>query len=166
MKPGDVLYMPRGFYHEAATLAGHSLHLTIGLYPATWIATSAASMAATRLLTLQAAWKIDTEGAFAARTEIAMIKYHGATVMHDVLDRAIQIHGALGFTDDMPLSEMYKWSRAARLYDGPDEVHKVTVAKRILKNYEPHDIPSDHVPTRREAAIAKYGELLDTLALA
>jgi acyl-CoA dehydrogenase len=131
-----------------------------------WIATSAASMAATRLLTLHAAWKIDTEGAFAARTEIAMIKYHGATVMHDVLDRAIQIHGALGFTDDMPLSEMYKWSRAARLYDGPDEVHKVTVAKRMLKNYEPREIPSDHVPTRREAAIAKYGELLDTLALA
>jgi acyl-CoA dehydrogenase len=131
-----------------------------------WIATSAAAMEATRLLTLKAAWKIDNEGAYAARTEIAMIKYHGAVVMHEVLDKAIQIHGALGFTEDMPLAEMYKWSRAARLYDGPDEVHKVTVAKRILKNYEPHDIPSDHVPTRREAAIAKYGELLDHLAVA
>jgi acyl-CoA dehydrogenase len=130
-----------------------------------WVATSAAAIEAARLLTLKAAWKIDQEGASAARTEIAMIKYHGATVMHDVLDKAIQVHGALGFTTDMPLEEMYKWSRAARLYDGPDEVHKVTVAKRILKGYEPHDIPSDHVPTRREAALAKYGELLDNLAL-
>jgi acyl-CoA dehydrogenase len=130
-----------------------------------WVATSAAAIEAARLLTLKAAWKIDQEGASAARTEIAMIKYHGATVMHEVLDKAIQVHGALGFTTDMPLEEMYKWSRAARLYDGPDEVHKVTVAKRILKGYEPHDIPSDHVPTRREAALAKYGELLDNLAL-
>jgi acyl-CoA dehydrogenase len=130
-----------------------------------WVATSAAAIEAARLLTLNAAWKIDTEGASAARTEIAMIKYHGATVMHEVLDKAIQVHGSLGFTTDMPLEEMYKWSRAARLYDGPDEVHKVTVAKRILREYEPHDIPSDHVPTRRDAAIAKYGELLDSLAL-
>jgi acyl-CoA dehydrogenase len=130
-----------------------------------WVATSAAAIEAARLLTLHAAWKIDTEGAYAARTEISMIKYHGATVMHEVLDKAIQVHGALGFTNDMPLEEMYRWSRAARLYDGPDEVHKVGVAKRILRNYEPRDVPSDHVPTRREAAIAKYGELLDTLAL-
>jgi acyl-CoA dehydrogenase len=131
-----------------------------------WIADSAASMAAARLLTLHAAWKMDQVGASNARTEIAMIKYHGATVMHDVLDRAIQLHGSLGFSTDMPLEEMYRWSRAARFYDGPDEVHKVTVAKRILREYEPHDIPSDHIPTRREAAIAKYGELLDTLAMA
>jgi acyl-CoA dehydrogenase len=130
-----------------------------------WVATSAAAIEAARLLTLNAAWKIDKEGASAARTEIAMIKYHGAAVMHEVLDKAIQVHGALGFTTDMPLEEMYKWSRAARFYDGPDEVHKVTVAKRILRGYEPHDIPSDHIPTRREAAIAKYGELLDNLAL-
>jgi acyl-CoA dehydrogenase len=130
-----------------------------------WVATSAAAIEAARLLTLNAAWKIDQEGASAARTEIAMIKYHGAAVMHEVLDKAIQVHGALGFTTDMPLEEMYKWSRAARFYDGPDEVHKVTVAKRILRGYEPHDIPSDHIPTRREAAIAKYGELLDNLAL-
>jgi acyl-CoA dehydrogenase len=131
-----------------------------------WVATSAAAIESARLLTLHAAWKIDQVGASGARTEIAMIKYHGATVMHEVLDKAIQVHGALGFTTDMPLEEMYKWSRAARLYDGPDEVHKVTVARRILKGYEPHEIPSEHVPTRREAAIAKYGELLDTLALA
>jgi acyl-CoA dehydrogenase len=122
-----------------------------------WIADSAAAMEAARLLTLKAAWKMDREGAKAARTEIAMIKYHGATVMHDVLDRAIQIHGSLGFSTDMPLEEAYRWARAARFYDGPDEVHKVTVAKRILRDYEPRDIPTDHVPTRRAAAQEKYG---------
>jgi acyl-CoA dehydrogenase len=130
-----------------------------------WVATSAAEIESARLLTLHAAWRIDQVGASAARTEIAMIKYHGAKVMHDVLDRAIQVHGSLGFTTDMPLEEMYKWSRAARFYDGPDEVHKVTVAKRILRQYQPSEIPTDHVPTRREAAIAKYGDLLDRLAL-
>jgi acyl-CoA dehydrogenase len=131
-----------------------------------WVADCAASIEAARLLTLKAAWKMDQEGASAARTEIAMIKYHGAAVMHDVLDKAIQVHGSLGFTTDMPLEEMYRWSRAARFYDGPDEVHRVTVAKRILRGYQPHDVPSEHVPTRREAAIARYGELLDALAVA
>jgi acyl-CoA dehydrogenase len=131
-----------------------------------WIADSAAAIEAARLLTLKAAWKMDQEGASAARTEIAMIKYHGAVVMHEVLDKAIQIHGSLGFSTDMPLEEMYRWSRAARFYDGPDEVHRVTVARRILRGYEPHDIPSEHIPTRREAAIARYGELLEHLALA
>lgn len=129
-----------------------------------WIADSAAAMEAARLLTLKAAWKIDREGAKAARTEIAMIKYHGAAVMHDVLDRAIQIHGSLGFSVDMPLEEMYRWARASRLYDGPDEVHRVTVAKRILRAYEPREVPTEHVPSRRERALAKYGEALAGLA--
>lgn len=130
-----------------------------------WIATSAAAIQAARLLTLQAAWKIDQVGASGARQEIAMIKYHGAKVMHEVLDQAIQIHGALGFSTDMPLEEMYRWSRAARLYDGPDEVHKVSVARRILKNYDPVDIPTDHVPTRRAAALEKYGARLAELGV-
>ena len=94
-----------------------------------------------------------------------MIKYHGADVMHDVLDRAIQVHGSLGFSSDMPLEAMYRWARAARLYDGPDEVHKVSVARRILRGYEPADVPTEHVPTRRAAALAKYGHLLDAAAL-
>ncbi|HEX3910418.1 MAG TPA: acyl-CoA dehydrogenase family protein [Solirubrobacteraceae bacterium] len=119
-----------------------------------WIADSAAAMEAARLMTLKAAWKIDQVGARGARTEIAMIKFFGATVMHDVLDRAIQIHGSLGFSSDLPLEQMYRWSRAARLYDGPDEVHRVTVARRILRDYEPHEVPSEHVPTRREQALA------------
>jgi acyl-CoA dehydrogenase len=120
-----------------------------------WVADSAAAMEAARLLTLKAAWTIDQVGASGARTEIAMIKYFGATVMHDVLDRALQIHGSLGYSTDMPIEQMYRWARAARLYDGPDEVHRVTVARRILRGYEPHDLPSEHVPTRRAAALER-----------
>lgn len=84
------------------------------------------------MMTLQAAWKIDQDGAQAARNEIAMIKYHGAGVMHEVIDRAIQVHGSPGFSTDMPLEQMYRWARASRFYDGPDEVHGMTVARRIL----------------------------------
>jgi acyl-CoA dehydrogenase len=127
----------------------------------TWIADSKASIEAMRLLTLQAAWTIDQKGASGARTEIAMIKYWGATIMHDVLDKAIQIHGSLGYSTDLPLEQMYRWSRAARLYDGPDEVHRVTVARHVLREYEPHDVPTEHIPTRREEALSRYGALID-----
>ncbi|MCW2992846.1 MAG: acyl-CoA dehydrogenase domain protein [Conexibacter sp.] len=130
-----------------------------------WVADSIAAIESMRLLTLNAAWKIDQVGASNARQEIAMIKYAGAPAMHDVLDRAIQIHGALGFSGDMPLEHMYRWARASRLYDGPDEVHKVAVAKRILRGYEPHDLPSEHVPTRRAAALEKYAEQLERLGV-
>jgi acyl-CoA dehydrogenase len=125
-----------------------------------WIADSAAAMEAARLMTLKAAWTIDRVGAAGARTEIAMIKYFGATVMHDVLDRAIQIHGSLGFSTDLPLEQMYRWSRAARLYDGPDEVHRVTVSRRILRGYEPREVPTEHIPTRRARAQQTHGPLL------
>jgi acyl-CoA dehydrogenase len=113
-----------------------------------------------RLLTLKAAWLIDTYGNKHARTEIAAIKVAAPEVALKVIDRAIQIHGSLGFSTDMPLEEAYRWARAARFYDGPDEVHKVTVARRILRDYEPRDLPTDHVPTRREAALAKYGTVV------
>ncbi|MBV8386573.1 MAG: acyl-CoA dehydrogenase family protein [Acidimicrobiia bacterium] len=126
-----------------------------------WIADSAAEMQAARLLTLHAAWKMDQEGSSKARVEIAMIKYFGATVLYNVIDRAIQIHGALGYSTDLPLEAMYRHARAARLYDGADEVHRVTVARQILKRYEPHDMPSEHIPTRREAAKQKFAALLD-----
>ena len=129
-----------------------------------WVADSAAAIEAFRLLTLKAAWTIDRHGSSGARTEIAMIKYWGGPIMHDVIDRAIQVHGSLGYCDDMPLEQMYRWARAARLYDGPDEVHKVSVARRILRGYEPHETPTDHIPSRRERAIEKYGEALDALA--
>src|SRR6202041_2466034 len=82
-----------------------------------WIADSKAEMHAARLMTLHAAWKMDQVGASASRDEIAMIKYYGASVLHNVIDRSIQTHGALGYSTDMPLERMYRWARAARIYD-------------------------------------------------
>jgi acyl-CoA dehydrogenase len=128
-----------------------------------WVADSMAEMTAARLMTLQAAWKMDQVGASGARVEIAMIKYYGATVLYNVIDRAIQTHGALGFSTDLPLEHMYRAARAARIYDGPDEVHKVTVARKTLKDYKPVDVPTEHIPTRRVAAQAKFAEALEHL---
>jgi len=130
-----------------------------------WIADSAAQMSAARLMTLHAAWKIDREGAAAARKEIGMIKFFGATVLHDVIDRALQIHGSLGYSTDLPLEAMYRHARAGRIYDGPDEAHRSSVARQILSNYEPPPglVPTEHVPTRREAARIKFAELLETV---
>lgn len=130
-----------------------------------WVADSYAEMMAARLMTLYAAWKMDQEGAQAARLEIAAIKFYGAKVLHDVIDRAIQVHGSLGFSTDMPLEHMYRAARAARIYDGPDEVHRQTVARQILKRYGRVDVPSEHVPTRRAAAVAKFASLLDDMAI-
>jgi acyl-CoA dehydrogenase len=100
-----------------------------------WIAESRASIEAARLLVLHAAWTIDTRGIAAARESISLIKFHVAGVMQEVVDRAIQVHGALGISDDTVLSWFYRQERAARIYDGPDEVHKAVVAKRILKQH-------------------------------
>ena len=100
-----------------------------------WIAESRAEINAARLLVLQAAWKIDKEGAYAARVEISTIKFFVANVLQQVVDRAIQAHGALGMTDDTPLSYWYRHERAARIYDGPDEVHKWVVARQVLQQY-------------------------------
>jgi acyl-CoA dehydrogenase len=135
-----------------------------------WIAESYAEMNAARLLTLQAAWKMDQLHAAGkhysdARIEIAVIKFWGARVMYNVIDRAIQIHGSLGYTTDLPLESMYRAARAARIYDGPDEVHKVTVARQVLKGYRPSDPPVEHIPTRRAAALEKYAGYLDELAV-
>lgn len=129
-----------------------------------WIADSAAEMHAARLMTLHAAWKIDREGARAARQEIGMIKYFGAQVLYNVIDRAIQVHGALGFSTDLPLESMYRNARAARIYDGADEVHRMTVARRILAEYEPREVPSEHMPTRRREAAERFADLIDVAA--
>ena len=99
-----------------------------------WIADSAAEIHACRLMTLDAAYKID--GGDEARVEVSVIKYYAARVLHDVIDRAIQVHGARGLTDETPLAEMYANARAARIYDGPDEVHRMVVSRRILKEFE------------------------------
>jgi acyl-CoA dehydrogenase len=130
-----------------------------------WIAESAAQMQAARLMTLNAAWKMDTEGVSAARREISLIKFFGAGVLHDVVDRALQVHGSLGYSTDMPLEAMYRYARGARFYDGPDEVHRESVARQILRGYEPAPggVPTEHVPTRREAARAKFADLLEAV---
>ena len=99
-----------------------------------WIADSAAGIQASRLMTLDAARKID-EGD-EARVDVSLIKFFAAQVLHDVIDRAIQVHGARGLTDETPLGAMYAMARGARIYDGPDEVHRMVVARRILKEFE------------------------------
>lgn len=100
-----------------------------------WIAESRAEINASRLLVLQAAEKVQREGSRAAREEISIIKFYVANVLQKVLDRAIQTHGALGLTDDVVLSYWYRHERAARIYDGPDEVHKSVVARIHLKRH-------------------------------
>jgi alkylation response protein AidB-like acyl-CoA dehydrogenase len=100
-----------------------------------WIAESRASIDAARLLVLHTAEQLDREGSKAARHGISMIKFHVAAVLDQVLDRAIQVHGALGLTEDTPLSFWYRHERGARIYDGPDEVHKSSLARSILKQW-------------------------------
>jgi acyl-CoA dehydrogenase len=130
-----------------------------------WIADSAAQMQAARLMTLHAAWRMDTEGSSAARTDISLIKFYGAHVLHDVVDRALQIHGSLGYSTDLPLEAMYRFARAARLYDGPDEVHRQSVARQILRGYEPpaDGVPTEYVPARREAARRRFADILEAV---
>jgi acyl-CoA dehydrogenase len=100
-----------------------------------WIAESRAEIDAARLLVLHTAWRIDREGARAARDSVGLIKFHVAAVLQRVLDRAIQAHGALGLTEATPLAFWWRHERAARIYDGPDEVHKTSVARHILAGY-------------------------------
>jgi acyl-CoA dehydrogenase len=102
-----------------------------------WIAESAAEIQACRLMTLDAAHKIDQGSE--ARVEVSVIKFYAAKVLNDVIDRAIQTHGARGLTDETPLAGMAMHARAGRIYDGPDEVHKMVVARRILKSFAAGD---------------------------
>ncbi len=98
-----------------------------------WVADSAAEIQACRLLTMDAARKID-EGS-EARVEVSLLKFYAARVLCDVIDRAIQVHGARGLTDQTPLASMAAMARGARIYDGPDEVHRMVVARRILRAF-------------------------------
>jgi acyl-CoA dehydrogenase len=114
-----------------------------------WIADSAAELYGFRLMTLHAAWKMDRGDD--PRQEISLIKFVGARVLHDVLDRAIQVHGALGFSKDSPLEGWYREARAARIYDGPDEVHRMVVARQILREF---------AARRQSAVTSRQSELL------
>jgi alkylation response protein AidB-like acyl-CoA dehydrogenase len=100
-----------------------------------WIAESRAEIDAARLLVLDTASRIDRDGANAARHNISMIKFYVAGILGNVLDRAIQVHGALGLTNDTLLSYWYRHERGARIYDGPDEVHKTVVAREALRKF-------------------------------
>jgi len=90
-----------------------------------------------------------------------MIKFFGSRVLHDVIDRALQVHGSLGYSADMPLEWMYRLARAARIYDGPDEIHEALVARRLLKQFKAVQVPSEHIPTRRLAAERRLGAATD-----
>jgi len=100
-----------------------------------WVAELDAEIRGARLQTLHAAWMIDTYGAKAARDEISAIKFSVANTMLHAVDTAIQVHGALGVTDDTILSYWYRHERAARIYDGADEVHKTSLGRRVLRRY-------------------------------
>ncbi|HEY4670175.1 MAG TPA: acyl-CoA dehydrogenase family protein [Tepidiformaceae bacterium] len=102
-----------------------------------WIADSLVNIQAARLLTMQAAHKIDQGDE--ARVEVSMIKFFVVNVTCDVIDKAIQVHGAMGVTTDTPLQSMYKSARILRIADGPDEVHRMVVARQVLRRYRTGD---------------------------
>jgi alkylation response protein AidB-like acyl-CoA dehydrogenase len=101
-----------------------------------YIADSAADIMASRLMVLSTAWTIENRGVKDAMKEISIIKYFVANAMQRVVDRALQCHGGLGMTDDTPIAYYWRGERAARIYDGADEVHKLAVARRVLRDYK------------------------------
>jgi acyl-CoA dehydrogenase len=130
------------------------------------IADSAVEIRALRLLALHSAWVWDTQGASRARMEIAQLKFWGAKVLQEVIDRAIQVHGALGWTTDLPLARMFVLARQMRIADGADEVHKAFVAERSMKAFAPVEgWPSEHIPTRRAQYRDRFVEYLDNEVL-
>jgi acyl-CoA dehydrogenase len=122
-------------YAVTRHLSGASKPLASRQVVQMWIAESRADIDAARYMVLHAAHGIDAHGAKAMKEAISTIKFFVANVLQRVLDRAVQTHGALGVTDDTMLSYWYRHERAARIYDGPDEVHKTVLARSILKPY-------------------------------
>jgi alkylation response protein AidB-like acyl-CoA dehydrogenase len=118
-----------------------------------------------RLMVLHAAWLVDTGGERAAREAIAACKIATANVLKSIGLRAIQVHGGLGLTDQMPLTSVLMGGITLGLADGPTEAHKVNLARQILKGYEPDDPiwPSEFLPNRIERAREKYGHLIDRI---
>jgi acyl-CoA dehydrogenase len=116
-----------------------------------------------RLQVLHAAWTIDQVGGHKARLEIAGVKVATPKVLHDIVYRAMHAHGALGVSNEMPLAGMWMAAPVMGIADGPTEVHKVTIARQILKGYSGSDglWPSEHLPPRRAEARAKFAHLLD-----
>ena len=136
-------------------------------YVQQFIADSAIQLQQFRLLVLQTAWIIDNRPHGAARTNIAMCKVAMAQIQHDIIQRALHLHGSLGTTHETPLGEWWAAVPQLALADGPTEVHRTTVAKQMLKGYSPAPgmFPTEHVPTRRAAARERYAHILEEHAL-
>jgi alkylation response protein AidB-like acyl-CoA dehydrogenase len=125
-----------------------------------YIALSHMEIQSARLLTFRTAWKMDNYSAAAVRAELGMIKAHVSKVVLAVLDRTIQVCGALGYSSDLPVESWYRSTRFGPIGDGPDELHKSVLARTLLKRYSPVDgWPTEHLPSRRPAAQAKWDEL-------
>ena len=128
------------------------------------IADSWIEMEQFRLLVLRTAWRIDKyKDYLKVRKDIAAVKVAMAKVLHDVVYRSLHIHGALGCTDELPLAQLWYEIPIMGIADGPDEVHKVTVARQVLREYEPApgEWPTQHLPPLREAAREKFAHLLE-----
>jgi acyl-CoA dehydrogenase len=126
------------------------------------IAESAIELEQFRLLVLKTAWIIDNEVHGAARTHIAMAKVAMAKVYHNIVERAVHLHGALGTSRDTPLAKMWMGVPMLAVADGPTEVHLVQIANALLKTAKPAPglFPSEHLPTKRDAALARYAHVL------
>jgi len=117
-----------------------------------------------RLLVLRTAWLIDKHQDYrAVRKDIAAVKAAMPTVFFDVVQRAMQLHGALGISNELPFAKMMVWAQVMAVADGPTEVHKVTLARQVLKQYQPVEglWPSGHIPARIARARERYAELLE-----
>ena len=122
---------------------------------------SKSEIEAARLITFQAAWKMDQIGAREARADISMAKAYSSRMLLGVLDRAIQICGALGYSSDLPLEGWYRMNRFGPIGDGPDEIHKVQVARAELKKATPVEgWPREHLPSRRVEGQKQFDRLL------
>jgi len=125
-----------------------------------YFALSHTEIQAARLLTFQTAWKVDKYGAAAVRADLGMVKAHVSKVVLAVLDRTIQVCGALGYSSDLPVEAWYRSTRFGPIGDGPDELHKSVLARTLLKEYRPVEgWPTEHIPSRRPAAQERWAEL-------
>ncbi|MFQ5514477.1 MAG: acyl-CoA dehydrogenase family protein [Myxococcota bacterium] len=128
-----------------------------------YVADSWSELQQFRLFVLHTAWLIDRGEKDRARTQIAAVKVATARILHDIVWRAMHVHGALGVSNEMPLGRMWLTAPIMGIVDGPSEVHRVTVARRVLRDYTPAPglFPSEHIPTRLRAARAKFSEILE-----